>query len=48
MTQALGSDAAKFMAEKDYTLIAKTVNSVIFRDAHRAPQASRGRQITRT
>jgi len=37
MTQALGSDTAKFMAEQDYTLIAKTVNSVIFRDAHCAP-----------
>jgi len=37
MTQALGRDAAKFLAEQDYTLIAKTVNSVIFRDARRAP-----------
>ena len=37
MTQALGSDTAKFMAAVDYTLIAKTVNSVIFRDSRRAP-----------
>ena len=37
MTQAPGSDTAKFMAGVDYTLIAKTVNPVIFRDSRRTP-----------